>query len=169
MLVDQHAAHERVLYERTVKRFNESNNQSQQLLFPQTIELPAGDVALVKELQPLLEGIGFSIKLFGKTTVILDGIPPDVKPGREANILQNVLDLYKEDEHSVKLEPREKLAKSFSCKAAVKAGDPLNQEEIRSLLDQLFETEIPFVCPHGRPVIVNLSLGELDKRFGRTS
>lgn len=169
MLVDQHAAHERVIYERTVKRFSESNTQSQQLLFPQTIEMPAGDVALVKQLQPLLESIGFSLKLFGKTTVILDGIPADVKPGREANILQNVLDLYKEDEQSVTIEPREKLAKSFSCKAAVKAGDPLNQEEILSLLDQLFETEIPFVCPHGRPVIVKLSLGELDRRFGRTS
>ncbi len=169
MVVDQHAAHERVIYERTIKRFNETNTQSQQLLFPLTHEMPAGDAALVKQLQPLLESIGFSLKFFGKTTIIVDGVPVDVKPGQEGTILQNIIDVYKEDEHNLKLEPREKLAKSFSCKAAIKAGDPLNQTEIQSLLDQLFGTEIPYVCPHGRPVIVKLSLGELDRRFGRTS
>ena len=169
MLVDQHAAHERVLYERAITRFKETNKQSQQLLFPLTIEMNAGDIALVRQLMPALDGLGFSLKIFGKTTVIVDGVPIDVKPKDEGKILQNILDLYKEDEQSVKLEPRERLAKSYSCKAAVKAGDPLNQPEIRSLLDQLFKTEIPYVCPHGRPVIIKLSLGELDKRFGRTS
>ena len=123
----------------------------------------------MRQLQPLLEAIGFSVKFFGKTTVIVDGVPVDVKPGQEGTILQNIVDLYKEDEHNLKLEPREKLAKSFSCKAAIKAGDPLNQTEIQSLLDQLLRTEIPYVCPHGRPVIVKLSLSEIDRRFGRTS
>jgi DNA mismatch repair protein MutL len=169
MMIDQHAAHERVIYERTIARFNETHTQSQQLLFPHTIEMTPGDAALVQQLQPLLEQIGFSIKLFGKNTVILDGVPVDVKPGEEGTILQRLLDLYKEDEQQVKLEPRERLAKSFSCRAAIKKGDPLNQVEIQSLLDQLFKTEIPYVCPHGRPVIVKLSLAELDRRFGRTS
>lgn len=169
MIVDQHAAHERVLYERAVIRFNETNTQSQQLLFPQTVEMTAGDAALVHQLQPLLEGLGFSLKIFGKTTVIVDGVPIDVKPGQEKTILQDVLDLFKEDEQKIKLEPRERLVKSYSCKAAVKAGDPLSDAEMRSLLDQLFATEIPYVCPHGRPVMIKLSLSELDKRFGRTS
>ncbi len=169
MIVDQHAAHERVLYERAVIRFDQTNIKSQQLLFPHTFELTAGDAALVHQLQPLLEGLGFSLKMFGKTTVIIEGVPIDVKPGKEGTILQDVLDLFKEDEQSVKLEPRERLVKSYSCKAAIKAGDPLNDAEMRSLLDQLFETEIPYSCPHGRPVIVKLSLSELDKRFGRTS
>jgi DNA mismatch repair protein MutL len=131
--------------------------------------MTAGDAALVHQLHPLLEGLGFSLKIFGKTTVIVDGVPIDVKPGQEKSILQDVLDLFKEDEQKIKLEPRERLAKSFSCKAAVKAGDPLSNAEIRSLLDQLFATEIPYVCPHGRPVMIKLSLSELDKRFGRTS
>ncbi|HEV8539147.1 MAG TPA: DNA mismatch repair endonuclease MutL [Bacteroidota bacterium] len=169
MVVDQHAAHERVIYELAMKRFAGTHAKSQQLLFPQTIDMTPGDAALVKGLQSLLEALGFSLKFFGKTTVIIDGVPVDVKPGQESAILQNTLDLYKEDEHNLKLEPREKLAKSFSCKAAIKAGDPLNQPEMHSLLDQLFGTEIPFVCPHGRPVIVKLSLAELDRRFGRTS
>jgi DNA mismatch repair protein MutL len=169
MIVDQHAAHERVLYERVLSRFNQNDQHSQQLLFPQTIQLTAGDGAVVKSLLPLLERLGFSLKMFGPTTVIIDGVPPDVRPGHEHNILQSIIDGYHEDEYTVKLEPRERLAKSFSCKAAIKSGDPLKPDEIQSLLHQLSACEIPFVCPHGRPVVIKLSLTELDQRFGRTS
>ena len=169
MVVDQHAAHERVIYERVVKRFEESNAKVQQLLFPQTVELTRSDGAMVGELLPLLERIGFSVKMFGKTTMIVDGVPADVKPGAEKTIVQDMLELMKEDDQNTKLEPREKLAKSFSCRAAVKAGDPLTPAEMRSLLDQLFETKVPYVCPHGRPVMVKFSLAELDRKFGRTS
>jgi DNA mismatch repair protein MutL len=169
MVIDQHAAHERVLYEKAVARFQGEGGGVQQLLFPHTFELSPADAALVGELLPFLTGLGFSVKLFGKTTIVLDGVPVDVKPGAEKTILPEILDLFKEDAHSVKLEPREKLAKSYSCKAAVKAGDPLNAAEMHSLLDQLFATKLPFVCPHGRPVMIRLSLAELDKRFGRTS
>lgn len=169
LLVDQHAAHERVLYERVIARFDESSAKVQQLLFPHTIEMTAGDAALVGELLPLLEGLGFSVKLFGKTTAVIDGVPVDVKPGMEKTILGEVVDLFKEDSHNLRLEPREKLAKSFSCRAAVKAGDPLKTAEMHSLLDQLFATKFPYVCPHGRPVMIRLSLSELDRRFGRTS
>jgi DNA mismatch repair protein MutL len=101
--------------------------------------------------------------------VIVDGVPTDVRPGEEHNMLQNIIDGYKEDEYSIKLEPRERLAKSFSCKAAIKSGDPLKIDEIQSLMHQLFECEIPFVCPHGRPVAIKLSITEIDQRFGRTS
>ncbi len=168
MLVDQHAAHERVMYERIVKRMEEGKPLSQQLLFSQTIELPAGDAALVRELHPILEELGFSLKFFGKTTVVIDGVPSDVKSGDEATILQHVLDVYKEDEQTVKLAPRERLAKTFACKAAIKAGDPLRDTEMRGLLDQLFATTIPYVCPHGRPTMIRLTLEDFDKRFGRT-
>lgn len=168
MIVDQHAAHERILYERTISRLQTKNRQSQQLLFPHTLEMTVGNVTLVKQLMPLLEELGFSIKIFGKTTVIIDGVPVDVKPGDEKTILQDVIDLFREDEHKIKLEPRERLAKSYSCKAAIKAGDSMNEEEMRTLLAQLYATEIPYVCPHGRPVMIKLSLSDLDKRFGRT-
>jgi DNA mismatch repair protein MutL len=168
MIIDQHAAHERVLYERAVNKFGRTANNSQQLIFPQTIEMTTGDVSLVKQLQSMLDSLGFSLKIFGKSTVIVDGVPTEVKPGQEGTILQDILDLFKEDENNLKLEPREKLAKSFSCKTAIKAGDPLNENEMQSLIKQLFATEIPFVCPHGRPVVIKMSLSELDKRFGRT-
>lgn len=167
MIVDQHVAHERVLYERIVERFSANTSPAQQLLFSHTIELTPGDAALIKQLQSDLSGMGFVLKFFGKTTVVLEAVPTDVKAGKETTILQELIDLYKENEHNVKLEPRENLAKSFSCKAAVKAGDALNEQEMRSLLDQLLATQNPFVCPHGRPIIIKLSLNELDRRFGR--
>jgi DNA mismatch repair protein MutL len=169
LVIDQHAAHERVLYERAVGRFAETHNKSQQLLFPHTLECSPGDAALIEQLIPDLESIGFSVRVFGKNAVIVDGVPVDVKPGEEGRILPQVLDLFKEDEQSLELQPREKLAKSYSCRAAVKAGDPLTEPEMRALIRSLFEAEIPFVCPHGRPVMVTLSLSELDRRFGRTS
>lgn len=169
IIVDQHAAHERVLYERAIRRFDAAEAKSQQLLFPQTIEMTAADAALVRELTPLLESLGFVVKIFGNTTVILEGVPSDVRPGREATILTDVIDLYKEESSGVKLEPRERLAKSFSCRAAVKAGDRLGEAEMGALLEQLFQSEVPYVCPHGRPVVVRLSMSELDRRFGRTS
>ncbi len=168
MIVDQHAAHERVLYERAVAGMNGGEHRSQQLLFPHSVEMTVPDALLVSELLPLLESMGFVLKIFGKTTVIVDGVPTDVKPGDESTILQQVIDLYKEDDKNIRLEPRERLAKSYSCKAAVKSGDALKDGEMRALLDRLFATAIPYVCPHGRPILIRLPLTELDRRFGRT-
>jgi DNA mismatch repair protein MutL len=169
LIVDQHAAHERIIYEKTMVRFGAMGGESQELLFPQTIELSPTDAALVGELQPLLEKLGFVLKMFGPRTVILEGIPTDIRPGKESTILGEVLNLYREDEQRLKLDPREQLAKSYSCRAAVKAGDRLKEPEMTSLIEQLFRAEVPYVCPHGRPVMFKLSLSELDRRFGRTS
>jgi DNA mismatch repair protein MutL len=168
MVVDQHAAHERILYEKTIGRFAAHQTQSQQLLFPISLELTPADAALVGQLRVQFEEIGFT-RNFGKSTVIVDGVPVDVRPGEEGRIHQNVVDLYKRDETDLQLEPRERLAKSYSCRAVIKKGAPLSVPEKRGLLEQLLKTEIPYVCPHGRPVIVTLSTAELDRRFGRTS
>ncbi len=168
MIIDQHVAHERILYERALARFNNAVPSSQQLLFPQTIQLSSGDFTLTKELLPHLQGIGFETKLFGKNTIVLEGVPPEVKAGTEANILQDILDEFKNNQLRVKLEARDNIAKSFSCKAAIKAGERLSEVEMRSLIDQLFGTSMPYVCPHGRPVLIKISLPELDRRFFRT-
>jgi len=168
IIIDQHVAHERILYEKAVAGFENNLPATQQLLFPQTIELTASDYALVEELQPHLQNLGFGVKLFGKNTVVIEGIPVDVRVGNEKRILQDVLDEYRHHEQEVKLDVRDRLAKSFACKAAIKAGDRLKPEEMLSLVDQLFATSMPYVCPHGRPVVIKLSIEELDKRFGRT-
>ncbi len=167
MVIDQHVAHERILYEKALKRFAESGPSSQQLLFPETIDLDRADAMLVKEMMPLLGKLGFDIKLFGGNTVVLEGIPSDVRPGSEHNILRKVLEEFRT--HSdAQLDVRDNLAKSFACKAAIKSGDPLNETEMRTLIDQLFATTMPYVCPHGRPVVIKLTVDELDRKFGRT-
>ncbi len=167
MIIDQHVAHERVLYERALKRFTTRNPASQQLLFPETVELGHADVELVKEIQPLLNTLGFDLKTFSKNTIVIEGIPADVRPGYEHNILQKVLDEYRSNMNA-QIDARDNLAKSFACKTAIKTGDRLTDEEMRDLIDQLFATEMPYVCPHGRPVVIKLSVDELDKKFGRT-
>lgn len=166
LVVDQHAAHERVIYERTLKRFDEQGQNTQQLLFPVSLNLDPADFTVVQEIIADLNQMGFSIKLFSGSTVVLDGVPVDLKPGRENTILTEIIEEYKRDS-DLRLTPREKLCKTFACKAAVKAGDYLTTEEMESLLDQLFKAEVPYVCPHGRPVLVKIPLLELDKKFGR--
>ena len=169
LIVDQHVAHERILYERVLSRFDKAMPLSQQLLFPHTLQMSPGDLALARELMPHLQVVGFELKLFGKDTIVMDGVPADVKPGMEGTILQDVLDEFKNNQHRVKLDARDNVAKSFSCKAAIKAGDKLTEVEMKVLLGELFETSMPYVCPHGRPIVVKISLNELDRRFMRTS
>jgi DNA mismatch repair protein MutL len=167
MIVDQHVAHERILYERSLERFEKGMRTSQQLLFPCTIDLSPGDFALFEELAPHFEALGFDAKPFGKHTVLVEGVPVDVKPGHEQNILQEMLEQYKEYQQHAPTDVRDNMAKAYACKSAIKAGDPLTEMEMRSLIDQLFATSMPYVCPHGRPIVLRISTEELDRRFGR--
>jgi DNA mismatch repair protein MutL len=168
LIIDQHVAHERILYEKAIANFENNLPTTQQLLFPQTVQLSASDYTLAKDLIPHLEKLGFDLKPFGKNTVVIEGIPADVRVGSEAQILQDVLDEYRNNEHTETMDARDNLAKSFACKAAIKAGDRLNTTEMLVLIDQLFATQMPYVCPHGRPIVVKISVDELDRRFGRT-
>lgn len=169
LIVDQHVAHERVLYERALARFATSMRSTQQLLFPYTLELNAADHALLTELLPDFDMLGFDIKPFGRHTVVIEGVPPDAHTGSEGKIVEEILGLYSEYRENDPTHVRDNLAKSYSCKSAIKAGDSLNESEMRSLIDQLFATSMPYVCPHGRPIVLRISIEELDRRFGRTS
>jgi DNA mismatch repair protein MutL len=167
MIIDQHVAHERVLYERALQRFASEARNSQQLLFPKTVELSAADYVLIEELHQDLEGLGFDITLLGRNSVAVQGVPTDVRVGGEEGILENVLSLYKEYRRDSPTAVRDNLAKSFSCRSAVKAGDPLTEQEMRALVADLFATRMPYVCPHGRPIVLRISIEEMDRRFGR--
>ncbi len=169
MIIDQHVAHERVLYEKALKRFEANLPFSQQLLFPKTIEIDPARFAILKEINPYLTKLGFAIKFFSKNTIVIEGVPEDVKKGSEEKVILELLEDYSVNLREKKLEEREYLAKTYSCKAAIKAGDYLSEREMRLLIDQLFATSMPYVCPHGRPVVVKISLEEFDRRFGRTS
>jgi DNA mismatch repair protein MutL len=168
MIIDQHIAHERILYEKAIQSIENSIPLSQQLLFPQTIELTRPDFELVMELKDYFKKIGFDIRPFGKSTIIINGIPQDIKQGKEKEILLEILEMYREFALTNVTNEKDNLAKSFACKSAIKAGDPLTEKEMISLIDNLFATKIPYVCPHGRPVFIKLTIDELDRRFGRT-
>lgn len=167
MVIDQHVAHERVLYEKALKRMEANLPFTQQLLFPKTIETEPATLMILKEILPYLIKLGFAIKFLSKRTLIIEGVPEDVKHGSEEIILLELVDEYVSNQTEKKLETRENIAKSYSCKAAIKAGDKLSEKEMRLLIDQLFATSMPYVCPHGRPIVVKISLDEFDRRFGR--
>jgi len=168
MIIDQHVAHERILYEKALKRFEANLPFSQQLLFPKTLELDPGTFEVLKEINPYLIKLGFELKFFSKNTVVIEGVPDDVKSGSEEKILIELIEEYTSNQREKKLEERDNIAKSYSCKTAIKAGDKLTDSEMRLLIDQLFATSMPYVCPHGRPIVVKISLNEFDRRFGRT-
>ena len=113
-----------------------------------------------------LEKMGFKMSEFGDNTVLIEAIPSEMAWGNEKEIIKEMLDHYlqTQKEHS---SFQEALAASFACKAAVKAGDDLNTDEMRELVNRLFGTKHPYYCPHGRPIIVQLSMDELDRRFER--
>ncbi|GMQ82066.1 MAG: DNA mismatch repair endonuclease MutL [Rhodothermia bacterium] len=167
VIVDQQAAHERILYEKATNSLADGFGLSQQLLFPKTIEFPPGDFALLEELMPDLRSLGFDVEPFGGRSVVMRGVPADIRAGDERQILDAVLDQYKSFESVDKLTGRENLARSIARKSAVKAGVRLSHKEMRALIDQLFLCEMPYASPDGRPTIVKLSVDELRERFGQ--
>ncbi|NTW70174.1 MAG: DNA mismatch repair endonuclease MutL [Chlorobiaceae bacterium] len=167
MIIDQHVAHERVLYERAVDVMTQNVPNSQQLLFPQKVEFRPWEYEVFEEIRDDLYRLGFNLRLFGNKTIMIEGVPQDVKPGTEVTILQEMIAEYQDNASRLKLEKRDNLAKSYSCRNAIMTGQKLNLDEMRTLIDNLFATRDPYSCPHGRPVIIKLSLDQLDRMFGR--
>lgn len=169
LVVDQHAAHERVLYEkaRVALEGSAETGPSQQLLFPVTVELSPGEWESFDDVKPLLDKLGFTIRSMSGRTVLVEAVPGAFPKWPHDRILHDILTELPSGKADVR-DLVESIAKTVACKAAIKAGDRLTQEEMRSLLDQLFATELPYSCPHGRPTFMRMTSEELDKRFGRT-
>ena len=173
ILIDQHNAHERVLYEKAIKAMNKEFAYAQNLLFPVTLELNTSELALVKEIQDDLLNLGYNFSIeedadSGKALLELNGVPLDIKNGAEEDSFREIIEEYQENKKIKHTDKRDNLAASFSCKSAIKTGYKLNVEEMKKLHEDLMKCSMPYVCPHGRPVIIEFSLHELDTRFGRT-
>jgi DNA mismatch repair protein MutL len=166
VVIDQHVAHERVLFEEALNSFEKSYLPSQTLLFPEKLTFSPDEYSVLLDLLPYLEKIGFRLKAEEESSIHLDAVPTDMSLGSEKTIIRNILDHYIEHgkEYS---STQERLAASYACHGAIKAGDSLTFEEMQELVSRLFSTEHPYYCPHGRPIIVQLSLEELDRRFER--
>jgi DNA mismatch repair protein MutL len=169
LLIDQHAAHERILFERIMARFDEGGEDSQRLLFPLTLRLTPPEVRMVEDLKGLLHRAGFEVEAFGSDTVILHAVPNPHPYFDAERAFREMIDELTHGSELVRSarNQHERLAMSFACKAAIKAGQPLDAREIQELFDQLFATRLPFHDVHGRPTTVRLSRGELERKFGR--
>ncbi len=169
MIIDQHAADERIRYEEALDLFAGMAPLSQFLVFHKTIQLNPAQFQLVNELQNHLEKLGFALKFFSGNTVVIEGVPKEVPEGEESAIFLNILEEYSKNIIEKKLtDVADNLAKSYSCHTAIRTGDKLTEPEMRALIDRLFGTSMPYACPHGRPIILKISIDEFDKRFGRT-
>lgn len=166
VIIDQHVAHERILYEQALAAFEKQTASSQHLLFPQVVELGGEDYEVLMEMVPFLEKLGFVIKNFGKRTVLVTAVPSGLQANVDAKFLSELIDDYQRGKRD-NLEIRDNVARTFACHAAVRSGDVLNPAEMHRLIDELFATKSPYFCPHGRPVVINIPIEELDKRFGR--
>jgi DNA mismatch repair protein MutL len=168
MMIDQHAAHERILYESSLKSLQDESGKSQTLLFPITVHVLPQDLLLFHELRDSLEKLGFVFSDEHDNRIIISALPNDIKVGNEEHALLDILEQYREYDNIQPHSMRHNLAASMGCKAAIKAGQSLNQQEMNRLIEDLFICSMPYVCPHGRPIILDIPLAELDRRFGRT-
>ena len=166
VIIDQHVAHERVLYEEALKAFESSSMASQTMLFPEVLEFSPDDFDGLLDVLPYLEKIGFKIKKQDESSIRIDAIPSEMALGNEREVIREILDNFLKEQKQYS-SFQEGLAAMFACKAAIKAGDSLMREEMQELINRLFATEHPYYCPHGRPIIVQMSLDELDGRFER--
>lgn len=165
-IIDQHAAHERVRYDKFCKRTE--SMPSQQLLTAEFVEADSSDMQLFSEKEEVFRDLGYIYTEAGPTTLRMEAIPADLPTSHIADSLQEICHILHESPQTDKATLRHSSLAYLSCHGAVKAGDTLNVREMKELLEALFHTETPYVCPHGRPIIVRFTPGELAKLFKRT-
>lgn len=166
-IFDQHACHERVMYEEALRRLRGSRGMAQQLLFPLTVDLNPQELSLAEEFEDDLRQVGFEIRLFGRSTIIVEAVPADIQTDVTEELVRKVLAGLGEEKGAL-AGRHHRVASSIACHASVRAGQPLSEEQMRGLIDQLLATETPHACPHGRPTFIRITAQELERRFQRT-
>jgi DNA mismatch repair protein MutL len=166
-IVDQHVAHERILYEEAMRAMDGASPPSQRLLFPVTLILQPHEFAVLPDVKPRLMSMGFGIEEAGDMAVVVDAHPSTIHNWADGKPLRDMIAQIADDPDRIKDDLAEKVAISYACHTAIKAGDPLEPGEVGWLMDRLFTTAMPYVCPHGRPILVKITKDELAKRFGR--
>jgi DNA mismatch repair protein MutL len=168
VLVDQHAAHERILFEELRRRMEEQGVPSQRMLLPQIFSLPPRDAEWVERNVSILQKMGIGIESFGANSFRVDTLPAFLEVADAADFLRRVIDELKTTSRSSSpLRLGEDMIAKTVCRHAVKANDPLRYPEIEKLIRDLLACDLPYCCPHGRPTMIQISLTELEKKFGR--
>ena len=168
VLVDQHAAHERILFEELRRRMEEQGVPSQRLLLAQTFELAPRDAEWVERNAATLQKMGIGIEPFGQNAFKIDSLPTFLDVSDPVTFMRKVIDGLKSASNgSSPLRLGEDMIAKTVCRHAVKANDPLRYLEVEKLISDLLACDLPYCCPHGRPTMIQISLGELEKKFGR--
>jgi DNA mismatch repair protein MutL len=165
-VVDQQAAHERILFEKFVRHLRSKHIQSQQLMFPVTVTLSPADFAMVWELEAELRALGFQFDPFGKETVLVTAVPADLS-GQESRLLEDLLEQFKGHQHQLNLPLNEKLAAALAKRGSLAAGKLLQPEEMRTLVQQLFACQQPGYTPDGNPTFFQLETSNIERYFTR--
>jgi DNA mismatch repair protein MutL len=166
VLVDQRAAHKRILFERLLRNARNQQQPQQQLLLPATVELGPQDARLLERQIKTFQGLGFGIEPFGGNTFLVSAVPASLPEQDAQNLLTEMLDDLREGSGTGNRPEQVRVAQA-ACRHAVPERSELSREEIRQLLDDLAAAELPYTCPDGKPVIVNFPFRELEKRFGK--
>lgn len=164
-LLHQQLAHERVLYERLSAAMQGRAVATQKILFPVTVELATADAVLLNELLPDLHLMGYEIEPFGRSAFVIQGTPADMPPGDEKMMLENLLEQYKHFNQELRLPKRETLLRTVTAQQAVKPGAPLGREEMRALVEALFQCSQPNVSPSGRPTYLEFKRDQIERMF----
>ncbi|MEY2545744.1 MAG: mismatch repair protein MutL [Verrucomicrobiota bacterium] len=168
VLVDQHAAHERILFEELRRRMEEQGVPSQKLLLPQTFDVAPRDAEWIGRNMSILQKMGIGIEQFGPNSYKIDSLPQFVQASDGVEFLRGVIDELKSTSNSSSpMRLGEDMIAKTVCRHAVKANDPLRYLEIEKLIQDLLVCDLPYCCPHGRPTMIQISLAELEKKFGR--
>ena len=168
VLVDQHAAHERILFEELRRRMEEHGVPTQKLLLPHTFDVPPRDGDWIERNLSILQKMGIGIESFGPGTFKIDSLPGFLSVSDPAQFMRKVIDDLKSAGNSTSpMRLGEEMIAKTVCRHAVKANDPLRYPEIEKLIRDLLECDLPYCCPHGRPTMIQISLTELEKKFGR--
>ncbi len=168
VLIDQHAAHERVRYEELMDQYENQEKSIQPLLVPQEMELTNDEISLINDNKETFEKLGFEIEEFGGKSFVIHSVPSCLAGEDLDTIIKGVLDDIKNQKSPSKMQGRiEEILTYMSCRSAIKFGQSLSLQEMQALIDQTQKLKRPFTCPHGRPTMISLSLSELEKMFGR--
>ena len=167
-ILDQHAAHERIMYEKVKKNFySDTNKDSQMLLLPDVITLTHKEMNIAKDNIKMFEQAGFTLEEFGENTIKLTGVPTVCIDLDTKELFLETLDEINTVARTAKQEKEEKFIATVACKAAVKANMALTTEEVESLLDKLLALPNPFTCPHGRPTAIKMTKYDIERKFAR--
>ncbi|CAA6828395.1 MAG: DNA mismatch repair protein MutL [uncultured Aureispira sp.] len=164
LLIDQHTAHKRVMYERYLYQFENKRATTQKLLFPQTVELSVPDATLLKDLLPQLNELGLDIKEFGANSFVVHGLPSELSQQNEQTIITKLVEQFKQNV-DLKIDLYDNIARSLAYQAAIKPGKNLDAVEMQQLINELFACQVPYVGPSGHKTFISMDLVELSKRF----